>query len=102
MVIVWSKGTLVNSDFTSNETILQFDGILPNLTLFTNDFAFFTVYSDSHSGDNNDPKYFEKWYVAVAMFETIGLTGKCCTLSFGDILWILAVTQNLPGHEPDG
>ena len=43
------------------------------------------MYSDSHGGDNNDTKYFDKCYVAVPMFETVGWIGKCCTPSFGDI-----------------
>ena len=32
MPIVWSKGTLVKSDFTLNDTVLQFDGNLSPLT----------------------------------------------------------------------
>lgn len=40
--------------------------------------------------------------VAVLMFETICWIGKCCTLSFGAILEILAVPQSFLGHEPDG
>ena len=40
--------------------------------------------------------------VAVLMFETICWICKCCTLSFGAILEILAVPQNFLGHEPDG
>ena len=51
------------------------------------------VDSDSLIGDNNDAKYFHKWYVPVPMFETIDGIGKCCTLSFGNILWILAVRK---------
>ena len=60
MLIVCSKGTLVNSDFTSNETILKFDGTLSNLIFCTNDFEFFAVYSDLVSSENNDAKYFDK------------------------------------------
>ena len=58
--MVWSKVILVNSDFISNDTILKFDGISSNLTCWTNDFGFFTMYSDSFSGDNNYANYFDK------------------------------------------
>ena len=47
------------------------------------------MYSDSLSGDNDDAKYYDKWRIGVPMLEIIGRISKYCTLSFGDILWIL-------------
>ena len=74
-----TQRNLSKQRFTSNETIVKFDANLTNLTFCANDFEFFTMYSDSLSGDNNDAKYFDK-YVGVPMFKTIGRIGKCCTL----------------------
>ena len=34
------------------------------------------------------------------MFDTMGLSGNSLIVSFGDSLWIFAVSQNLPSAEP--
>ena len=49
------------------------------------------VYSDSLNGGNNSAKYFDKWQVAVQMFDTMGLSGNSLIVSFRDSLWIFAV-----------
>ena len=49
------------------------------------------VYFDSFNGDENSAKYFDKWYVAVLMFDTVGLSGNLLRVSFGDSLWIFVV-----------
>ena len=60
MLIVWFKGMLIKSDFTSNGTMFLFDGTFSALTFSSNDFEFFTAYSDSLKGNNNVAKYFDK------------------------------------------
>ena len=49
------------------------------------------VYSDSLNGANNLVNYFNKWYAAVPMFDTMSLSGNSSIASFGDSLRILAL-----------
>ena len=66
--------------FTSNKTVLYFNGFL----------SFSTVYSHSHRSDSKVAKYFPKRYDAVTIFETIDWMDKFSTI-FSGILQVLAV-----------
>ena len=89
--IFWSSGTFVKSDFTSNGTSRWSLGICSFLIFSTKYFVLLMVYSDLLNGDNNLAKYFDKWQVALPMFDTMGLSGNSLIVSFGNSLWIFAV-----------
>ena len=60
------------------------------------------MYSDSLKVDNIFDKSFANCYVGVFKFNAKGLLGSSSMLPFLGTLWILAVLQNFPGHDPDG
>ena len=80
ILIVSSKGSLVNSDTISNDTIWYPGEIFCLFSVFINDLLPLIVYCDWPGGFNIWAKYFASSYVAVLMFEIIGLSGKTFTV----------------------
>ena len=91
ILIVSTKGTLVNSDTISNDTIWYPGGIFCFFSVFINDLLLLIVYYDWPSGFNIRAKYFAGSYVAILMFEIIGLSGKSYTVPLSLTLCNLAV-----------
>ena len=102
MSIVVSKGTLRNSELTSNDSIWNPSGTFLRLIISIKCLVLLMVYSDSLKRDNIFDKCFANWYVAVFKFDTIDLIGSWCLLPFPGTLWILTVLYNFPGDDPDG
>ena len=61
MSMVFSRGTEVNKDLTSNDTMLNPCGILSFFTLFIRSMVLLIVYSEYAKGDSNLARYFAKW-----------------------------------------
>ena len=76
MLIVSANDTLMKSETTSNDTIIQPFAIFYFLIFFVNSLVVFTVYRDSLKSFNNCANYFAGWYVAVSIFDIIGLISK--------------------------
>ena len=71
--MVSSKGTLVNKLDTSNEIRVSFAVAVHLFSSLINDRVLSTVYSDVARGARSFAKYLDVLYVAVPMFDTIGL-----------------------------
>ena len=91
ILIVSSKGTLVNGDTKSNNTIWYPGGIFCFFSAFINDILLLVVYCDWPRGVNIWAKYFPSLYVAVLMFEIIGLSGASYTVPLSLTLCSLVV-----------
>ena len=102
MSILVSNGTLVNSDLTSNDTIWNPLGTLLCFIISINCLVLLMDYSDFVKGNNIFDNSFNSWYKAVFKFDTVGLIKSWSLWPFFRTLWILAVTQNAPGDDPDG
>ena len=61
MSMVFSRGTKVNKDLTSNDTMLNACGILSFFTLFIRSMVLLIVYSECAKGDSTLARYFAKW-----------------------------------------
>ena len=61
MSMVFSRGTEVNKDLTSNDTMLNPCGILSFFTLFIRSMVLLIVYSEYVKGDSTIGQYFAKW-----------------------------------------
>ena len=85
------KGTLGNSDTTSNDKIWYPGGIFCFFSVFINDLLILIVYCAWPSDFNIWAKYFASSYVAILMVEIIGLSGKSSTVPLSLTLCNLAV-----------
>ena len=59
--MVFSRGTEVNKDLTTNNTMQNAYGILSFFTLFIRSMVLLIVYSEYTKGDNTLARYFTKW-----------------------------------------
>ena len=59
--MVFSRGTEVNKDLTTNNTMQNAYGILSFFTLFIRSMVLLIVYSEYTRGDNTLARYFTKW-----------------------------------------
>ena len=89
--IVSYKRTLVNSETTSNDTILYSRGIVILWSPFVNVLLFLIVNCDSLNGFRSWARYLAKSYVAVLILEMIGLSGRCSSVLLFETLCSLAV-----------
>ena len=81
MSIVWSNGTLVKSDFTSNDTISCPAGMG---SFFIRRMKFFVILMlrfESLNEDSTSDRCFANWYVAELMFDTMGLISRSSIIS---------------------
>ena len=90
MSIVWSNGTLVKSDFTSNDAISYPVGMGSFFTCQMKSFVLLMLCSDSLNGDSTFDRCFANWYVAV-LFDTMGLLGRSSILPLAGNLCDFAV-----------
>ena len=91
MSIIWSNGTLVESDFTSNDTISYPTGMDSFSICWMKSFVLLMLCSDSLNGDSTFDRCFAYWYVAVLMFDTMGLIGRSSILPLAGQLCNFAV-----------
>ena len=91
MSIIQSNGTLVKSDFTSNDTISYPAGMGSLFTCRMKSFVLLMFCSDSVNGDSTFDRCFANWYVAVLMFDTMSLIGRSSILSLTGNLCSFAV-----------
>ena len=59
--MVFSRGTEVNKDLTTNNTMQNAYGILSFFTLFIRSMVLLIVYSEYTKGDNTLARFFTKW-----------------------------------------
>ena len=59
--MVFSRGTEVNKDLATNNTMQNAYGILSFFTLFIRSMVLLIVYSEYTRGDNTLARYFTKW-----------------------------------------
>ena len=81
----------VNSDATSNDSILYSGAIVNFLRLFVNVLPFLIVYYVSRNGFRNWARYLAKLWVAVPVLEMTGLSGSFSTVPLFGTLCSLAV-----------
>ena len=91
MSIVRSNGTLVKSDFMSNDTISYPAGMSSFFICWMKFFVPLMLCSDSLNGDKTFDRCFSNWYVAVLMFETMSIIGRSSILSLTGNLCNFAV-----------
>ena len=89
---MYSKGSFVIKDFTSEETLWYSIGILIVRIFCIKSLVLRTVYSEIQRGDISFDKYLARWYVAVPISEIIGGISNFLTLSSLKFLWILPVS----------
>ena len=80
MSMVFSRGTEVNKDLTSDDTMLNPCSIHSFSTLFVRSLVLLIMYSEYGKGDNAFARYFAKWQLAVPIFDTIGQIGRSWTV----------------------
>ena len=80
MSIVQYNGTLVKSDFTSNDTISYPAGVGSFLFCLMKLVVLLMLCSYSLNGDSTFDRYFSNQYMAVMMFDTMGLIGRSSIL----------------------
>ena len=102
MSIVRSNGTLVKSDFTSNDTISYPTGMGSFFISWMKSFVLLMLCYDSLNGDSTFDRCFANWYVSVLMFDTMGLIGRSSILPLVGNLCNFAVPENFPEDEPVG
>ena len=91
MSIVQFNGTLVKSDFTSNDTISYPAGMGSFFIFRVKLFVLLMLCSDSLNRDSTFDTCFPNWYVAVLMFDTMILIGRSSILPLAGNLCNFAV-----------
>ena len=91
MSIVRSNGTLVESDFTSNDTISCPAGMGSFFICRMKSFVILMLCSDSLNGDSTFDRCFDNSYVAVLMFDVMGFIGRSSILPLAGNLCNFAV-----------